>query len=420
MLQFFTKKLKIGNLLKLFVLYIIEDKMCVKDFCMNEISQVSAYSIQNSNLQQKSKVVNFRSGDGITKPNSGDNRDSFVSEYEKQKKKANRDKNISLGLSVFMATAFAAIAAVTLHQSGIFGKKVQKAIAKDITNEKTLKELALGKELQKQTEEIKLMIDRKDVFREKGLKSMPPIFVYSEPGAGKNAWVYGLAKDTNAKLFEVNVLKFNDMYNGQSENNILKFIENAAKEAKKNPNQTVIVYFDEIDSVAMKDNSVNSTFTNKLHNAFKTGFNELLKIPNVQIIGSSNKACKEEALTTLLDEAIINRFGKKIFVPLPNSEQLQNCMKTYFEKITNKKYIAQELTENSENIKKMCDYLSQDGHHLSFRDMEDIISQAVVLSEKEAKGYPIEMKHVKEAVLEKANQLNWPPSEIEAFMKTLV
>ena len=264
------------------------------------------------------------------------------------------------------------------------------------------------------------MLDRKDIFREKGLNSMPPIFVYSEPGAGKNAWVYGLAKDTNAKLFEVNVLKFNDMYNGQSENNILKFIENAAKEARSNPNQTVIVYFDEIDSIAMKDNSVNGNFTNKLHNAFKTGFNELLKIPNVQIIGSSNKACKEESLTKLLDEAIINRFGKKIFVPLPNSEQLQNCMKNAFEKISNKNYIDDSLLKDNETVKKMCDYLSQDGHHISFRDMEDIISQAVVLSEKETKGAPIKLEHIKEAVIEKANQLNWQPSEIEAFKNSLV
>lgn len=381
---------------------------------MNEVNLISNYPV-STNKVQKNNVVNFRAN-----TNPDDEVDTFVKDYEKQKKKVNREKNLSMAISLFIAGVFGLMGYVTLKQSGILEKKVQKAIAKDITNEKALKDLALGKELQKQTNEIKLMLERKDIFKEKGLKSMPPIFVYSEPGAGKNAWVYGLAKDTNSKLFEVNVLKFNDMYNGQSENNILKFIENVAKEAKKNPDQTVIVYFDEIDSVALKDNSVNSNFTNKLHNAFKTGFNELLKIPNVQIIGSSNKACKEEALTTLLDEAIINRFGKKIFVPLPNSEQLQNCLKINFEKITNKKYLSPELLGENENIKKMCDYLSQDGHHVSFRDMEDIISQAVVLSEKEAEGAPIKMEHIKEAVIDKANQLNWAPSEIESFKSALV
>lgn len=375
------------------------------------ISPVSSANIKTGN------VVNFRASQPLMQV---DSTDTFEKEYEKQKKKASREKNLSMALSIFIAATFGAIAYVTLKQSGIFGKKVQRAIEKDISKEKTFKELALGKELQEQTDEIKLMIDRRDVFKEKGLQSMPPIFVYSEPGAGKNAWVYALAKDTDAKLFEVNVLKFNDMYQGQSENNILKFIENAAKEAKKNPDKPVIVYFDEIDSVALKDNSVNSNFTNKLHNAFKTGFNELLKIPNVQIIGSSNKACKEEALTTLLDEAIINRFGKKIFVPLPNSEQLQNVIKEFCNnRITNKSYVDKELLEKNETIKKLCDYVSQEGHHFSFRDLEDILSKAVVLSEREAKGAPLKMEHLKESVLNKAEQLNWPPKEIEAFKATL-
>ena len=169
----------------------------------------------------------------------------------------------------------------------------------------------------------------------------------------------------------------------------------------------------------MKDEGLNKELTNKLHNAFKTGFNELLKIPNVQIIGSSNKACKEEALTKLLDEAIINRFGKKIFVPLPNTQQLQNCIKENFSKIANKKYIDEALLKDNETIKKMCDYLSQDGHHVSFRDLEDIIAQAIVLSEKESKGGTIKIAHLKEAVIDKANQLNWPQSEIDAFKAAL-
>lgn len=385
---------------------------------MNEVTNLTANPVLTTNRVRKNNIVSFKAD---TNPviKEQEESDTFVKDYNKAKKQAKRDKNLQTALSIFIAATFGVIAFISVKTSGIFGKKVQKAIAMDISGEKTLKELALGKELQKQTEEIKLMLERKDVFKDKGLKSMPPIFVYSEPGAGKNAWVYGLAKETNAKLFEVNVLKFNDMYHGQSENNILKFIENVAKEAKKNPDQTVIVYFDEIDSVAMKDNGLNQELTNKLHNAFKTGFNQLLKIPNVQIIGSSNKACKEEALTTLLDDAIMNRFGKKIFVPLPNSQQLQNCIKENFSKITNKKYIDESLLKDNETVQRMCDYLSQDGHHLSFRDLEDIISQAVVLSEKEAKGAPIELEHLKEAVLDKANQLNWPPSEIEAFKAAL-
>lgn len=385
---------------------------------MNGINKIG-YSTLNQQELIKSidkNNVNFKAATNVKKQNE---EDAFIRDYEKQKKNAQRDKNISMGLSVFMAATFALIAGLALHQSGIFGKKVQQAIAKDLTKEKTLKELSLGKELEEQTEEIKLLIERRNIFKEKGIETMSPIFLYSEPGAGKNAWTYALAKDLKAKLYEVNVLKFNDMYHGQSENNILKYIENVAKDAKKNPNQLHIVYFDEIDSVAMKDNSVNRELTNKLHNAFKTGFNQLLKIPNVQIIGSSNKASKGEEITKLLDDAIMNRWGKKIFIPLPNSKQLQNCVESALGKIKKEQYIDTSLLKDNPAVKQICDYLSQDGHHISFRDMEDIIIKTVTLSEKEGKGAKITFAHFKDAALDKANQLNWPPEEIEAFKAAL-
>lgn len=386
---------------------------------MNLVSVSNNYPNQQkteSILNKKS--VNFRS---VKTPiNQKDDTDIFLKEYEKQKKQAKKDKRLQTGISLFIAGTFAVLAGVTLHQSGIFGKKVQKAVAKDISNEKTLKELCLGKELQQQTDEIKLLLERSDILKEKGVNSMQPIFLYSEPGSGKNAWVYGLAKDTNATLFEVNVLKFNDMYNGQSENNVLKFIENVKKAARKTPDKPVIVYFDEIDSVALKDVGVNSGLSNKMKNAFKTGFNDLLKEPNVQIIGSSNKAYKGESLTQLLDEAIINRFGKKIYVPLPNTEQLQNCFIENFKRISNKDLVSDELLTKNETLKKMCDFLSQEGHEFSFRDAEDILAHAKVLSElNNSKGTKITMKHLKESVIDKANQLNWPQSEIDALKVAL-
>ena len=78
------------------------------------------------------------------------------------------------------------------------------------------------------------------------------------------------------------------------------------------------------------------------------------------------------------------------------------------------------LDKNNPTVIKMCDYLSQDGHHLSFRDIDDIISQTRILSEKNCpKGSPIKLEHLKQAVLEKADQLNWPPSEIESFKKLI-
>ena len=372
---------------------------------------------------KKGNVVSFRAVTNSKAKN--DETDSFVKEYEKQKKRSERDKNISLGLSVFMAAAFAVIAGLALHQSGLFGKKVQKAVAKDVSKAKSFEDLALSKEMKAEFEDVKSFIENEDLYKELGEEQIPGILFYGEPGGGKNAYIYALTKYLQgkfpgSKLFEANVLKFNDKYFGESENNILKFMDNVVKEAKKNPKQKIILFLDEFDAIARKDASSNAAHSEKLQDAFKTGFNEVLNCPNIIITAATNKASKEEAVTALLDEAIVNRFAKKIFVPLPNSEQHSLNFTENFKKLP-KKYVSEELMDpNNPMMKKLCDYIAGDGHHMSFRDDASIMSKVKSIFVKDRKNSEkITMEHFKEAVLDKANQLNWPPEEIEAFKAAL-
>ena len=371
------------------------------------------------NLKNQNNVVSFKA---VPNPkNQNDEADSFVKEYEKQKKRSQREKNLSLGLSVFMAAAFAVIAGISVHQAGWFGKKVQKAVAKDVSKEKSFADLALSKEMKSEFEDVKCFIENEDLFKELGEDQIPGILFYGEPGGGKNAYIYALTKYLQekfpgSKLFEANVLKFNDKYFGESENNILKFMENVVKEAKKNPKQKIVLFLDEFDAIARKDVGSNAAHSEKLQDAFKTGFNEVLKTPNIIITAATNKASKEEAVTTLLDEAIVNRFAKKIFVPLPTSAQHGQNFTEKFKKLP-KKYVSDELLDpNNPTMKKLCDYIAQDGHHMSFRDDASIMSKVISIFVKDKKNSEkITMEHFKEAVLDKANQLNWPPEEIEAF-----
>ena len=392
---------------------------------MNEISKLASYPVSSNNIK-KNNVVSFRADSGpVTKEQ--EQVDTFVKDYEKQKKQAKRDKNLQTALSLFIAATFGVMAYVTVKSSGLFGKKVQKAIAKDVSKEKTFEELALSKEMKKEVEDIKGFIENENLLKELGEEQIPGVMFYGEPGGGKNAYVYALTKYIQekfpgSKLFEANVLKFNDKYWGGSENNVLKYMDNVIKEAKANPDKKIILFLDEIDSVARKANGSNAELSEKIQNAFKTGFNEVLKVPNIIITAATNKASKDEAVTTLLDEAIINRFSKKVFVPLPTAEQhIKNFTET-FKKLP-EKYVSKDLVdENNEMLKKLCNYISQDGHHISFRDAGEIIKKAKIEFAKKHKGgaEKITIEDLKEAVLDKADQLNWPPSEIEAFKATLV
>ena len=392
---------------------------------MNEISKLASYPVSSNNIK-KNNVVSFRADSGpVTKEQ--EQVDTFVKDYEKQKKQAKRDKNLQTALSLFIAATFGVMAYVTVKSSGLFGKKVQKAIAKDVSKEKTFEELALSKEMKKEVEDIKGFIENENLLKELGEEQIPGVMFYGEPGGGKNAYVYALTKYIQekfpgSKLFEANVLKFNDKYWGGSENNVLKYMDNVIKEAKANPDKKIILFLDEIDQVARKANGSNAELSEKIQNAFKTGFNEVLKVPNIIITAATNKASKDEAVTTLLDEAIINRFSKKVFVPLPTAEQhIKNFTET-FKKLP-EKYVSKDLVdENNEMLKKLCNYISQDGHHISFRDAGEIIKKAKIEFAKKHKGgaEKITIEDLKEAVLDKADQLNWPPSEIEAFKATLV
>jgi len=383
------------------------------------VAAATPISVQKNNL----KVVNFKAAANNTQPIDTD---TFEKEYEKQKKKANRDRNLSLGLSIFMAAAFGLIAFISLKQSDLFAKKVQKAIAKDVSKEKTFEELALSKEMKKEVEDLKGFIENEELLKELGEEQIPGVLFYGEPGGGKNAYIYALTKYVQekfpgSKLFETNVLKFNDKYWGGSENNVLKYMDNVIKEAKANPDKKIILFLDEIDSVARKSSGVNAELVEKIQNAFKTGFNEVLKVPNIIVTAATNKASKEDAVTALLDEAIINRFSKKVFVPLPTAEQHIKNFVAAFKKLPDKYVHKDLLDENNTTLKKLCEFIAQDGHHISFRDANEIIKKTKIEFAKKHKNGTtnITMQDFKEAVIDKANQLNWPPSEIEALKAKL-
>ena len=386
---------------------------------MNEVTLTPISNISTRNCRHN---INFCATTTTTKT---DSIDSFEKEYQKQKKKAERDKNISMAIQIGTFAIFAGMLAFVAHGSGVFGKKVQKAVAKDVSHEKSFSELCLNKDMKAEFEDVKLFIENHDLFKEIGEEQIPGILFYGEPGGGKNAYVYALTKYLQEKypgsmLFEANVLKFNDKYFGESENNILKFLENVVKVAKKNPDKKIVLFLDEFDAIARKDTGSNAALSEKLQDAFKTGFNDVLKTPNIIITAATNKASKEEAVTALLDEAIVNRLEKKIFVALPNSEQHSQNFTEQFKKLP-EKYVSKELLDpNNPTMKKLCDYIAQDGHHMSFRDDNAIMKKVKSLWVKNKDKNPqITMEHLKEAVLDKANQLNWPPSEIEAFKAAL-
>ncbi len=377
-------------------------------------------------MPEANRTVNFRAQ---TTPAQNDSVDTFIKEQKKEQEKAKKSAKKQQYFSNFVLGSIALASLATLgfaaHQAGWFGKKVQQLAVKDVSKAKSFDRMSMPEELKKEFEEFKVLIEREKVLREKGVDGMNGMLMYGKPGGGKNTFVYALTKYIQEKfpgsvLFEKNALEFNDKYFGESENNIIKYLKNVAKYAKKNPDKKVILFLDEIDSVMRKDLSVNSTHSEKLQNAFKIGFNEIAEQSNIILLAATNKASKESALDTLLDDAILNRIAKKVHVPLGNSQQDLDAFIDNFKEL-DKKYISPELIDkNNPIMKKVCDFISQDERAVSFRDIREIAKSAKIKSEMgNPEGTPITMEHFKQAVLDKANQLNWPQKDIEFLRRSM-
>ena len=301
-------------------------------------------------------------------------------------------------------------------------KTAQNINFKDVTNERTFEELFLGDEMKKVVDDLKTTIERADWLKKKGSAGGSGIMLYGEPGGGKNAYVYALTKYMqklfpDSKLVMMDVLKFKNMYLGQTENNIIGFVENVVKEAKANPNKKYIVFLDEFDSIARKDTGLGASTTESFQNAFKTKLLDLTSVENIQVVAATNKASKGMPLNELLDDAILNRFPTKINVPLPTKEQMKQAFVGHYSALP-KELVDKKLVDlkNSE-LDKLCEYIVKENHHASFRDYNYILEKARIISEATDRkpGSPITIEDLQKAVKQHAENENWDTEKVNKF-----
>lgn len=344
-----------------------------------------------------------------------------MQDQQKKEKKRNIRNNIVTGVSVASGLAIIAMVAMQLKGGGMGGvmkeskkaaEKAKNDIVRNVDNEKSLEELVLPKELKKVTEDIKILFDRNEELKKKGMKGNSAIMLYGEPGGGKNAYTYALTKyiqgrNPGSELVMMDVLKFNSKWLGETENNILGFAEGIIKRAKENPNRKIVVFMDEFDSISRKATGSGAENSEKFQNAFKTAFNKLLEVDNIQIIAATNRAAKDAPLNRLLDEAILNRFAKKVHVPLPTKEQLKNALVEHYKALPNEVINPELKNINDKTLEKVAEYVTRADHHASFRDMNYILDRARTISESEAKSRPISMQDLVKATQEHAESMNW-------------
>ena len=361
----------------------------------------------------------------------------MLEEQEKEQKKSKRKQNLSWGIGIASGVAIIAMVLMqlkTMKGGGVGGveqamAEAQKAIPIDVSKAPKLSELVLGKELKNSTDEIIVKLEKAYELLARGESSGVNLLLYGKPGGGKTQWTRTLAKELESrvpgsKFYELDPTKTGSIYKDGAEKNVQGFIENFIANAKGEPNVQHTLFIDEFDTFARKSTGPDEARNEKMQNVFKRIF-EAMELPNTNIILATNKAEKGKSLTELLDEAIVNRIDDYVHVPLPNTEQMTLAFVNKVKKANSKLVNEKLLDEKNDVVKQLFDFVTDEAHDASFRDLNKIVrkmnniatregSVKKVLSEQElldgiknGEIKPCELKHLKEAVIRHAEGANW-------------
>lgn len=135
------------------------------------------------------------------------------------------------------------------------------------------------------------------------------ILLYGPPGTGKTTFAKAVAKEVNESFFLVNMAGLVNCYVGETAKNIDKIFDYIRDYTERNC-RDVIVFFDEMDEIAKKrggdDKASESAVPALLRN-----LDGVKKNKGFLVLANTNYA-------ELLDEAILSRFRRRVYIPLPD------------------------------------------------------------------------------------------------------
>lgn len=146
------------------------------------------------------------------------------------------------------------------------------------------------------------------------------ILLYGPPGTGKTLLAKASSNTMDATFFEARMPTLLSKYFGESQKLISALFNRARK------TQPSLIFIDELDSVAMSRDSDIDESTRRVLSQLLTeieGFNTR-KEEKILIMGATNKPWD-------LDDAVISRFQKKIYVPLPDEAARKAILQIHLE-----------------------------------------------------------------------------------------
>ncbi|MEM2111582.1 MAG: AAA family ATPase [Candidatus Bathyarchaeia archaeon] len=184
------------------------------------------------------------------------------------------------------------------------------------------------------------------------------ILLYGPPGCGKTMFIKKLARDAGIELFEVVLSDTLNLYVGESEKRLTE-VFNKAKETARD-GKPVIIFVDEVDALGFSRTiarePTESYFSQTLIATFLRLFNEIQDIPNLIVIGATNRPWT-------VDDALKRpgRLGSAIvYCPPPDEETREELFRLYakgtpgYENIDFAKLAKETKWFSGDDIRAIC------------------------------------------------------------------
>ncbi len=185
------------------------------------------------------------------------------------------------------------------------------------------------------------------------VKAPRTILLYGPPGTGKTLLAKASCNTLNATFFEARISSLLSKYFGESN----KLINALFAKAKKM--QPSLIFMDELDSIAVSRDSNVDESTRRVLGQLLTeieGFNTNQQ-DTILIMGATNKPWD-------LDDAIVSRFQKKIYVPLPDLVARKIILQIHLEGADISRIDLSRLAERTEGF--------------SGRDISNLCQEAII------------------------------------------